>query len=88
MSGPAHDDLVRLVGATHEAVAHLPHNTDAVALYRSAAVRAEEVLPGPVGTAVAAVLAVEAAGARSFTILGASNPMLALAVAVLGLDPP
>lgn len=82
-------DLTRLLSVAHERVAHVRHDVDAVALYREAA-RAAERLSGPLGVAVAGVLA-EAAERRRMTglrgHLGCSNTMTALALAVLDGPP-
>lgn len=93
MSATRRDDLVRLVGAAHDAVTGLPYDTDAVALYRRAAAHAEQVWPGALGLAVAGVLAIAAERRESTRIrgiLGEHNTTLALALAVLArpLDQP
>jgi hypothetical protein len=85
-----HDALVRLVGLIHDATRHVSYRISAVQLYRDASDVAELRLPGPVGVAVAAVLAIAAERQRLSGVggsLGAERPMMALAVAVLGITP-
>jgi len=84
------DALVRLVGLTHEATRHVSHRTNVVQLYRDASAVAERRFPGPLGIAVAAVLATAAEHRRLSGVggsLGADQPMMALAVAVLEIVP-
>jgi hypothetical protein len=81
-----HDALVRLVGLTHEATRHISHRASALQLYRDARDVAEQRLPGPLGVAVATVLAIAAENRRLSGLsgsLGADRSMMALAVAVL-----
>lgn len=88
-----HDALVRLarlVGLTHDATKHISHRTSVVQLYRDASDVAERRLPGPLGIAVAAVLAAAAEHRRLSGVggsLGADQPTMALAVAVLEIIP-
>jgi hypothetical protein len=85
-----HDALVRLVGLTHDATRHVSHLTNVVELYRDASDVAEQRLPGPLGVAVAAVLATAAEHRRLSGVggsLGADQPTMALAVAVLEIVP-
>lgn len=83
---PEHVDLRRLVTAAHEATRHIAPEVDAQQLYTEASSVAEQAIPGPVGTAVAGVLAIAAESRRVRRLrgsLGESQPMLALALAVL-----
>lgn len=78
--------LLRLLDAAHRAVAGLPHDTDACALYRRAAGVAQARLPDPLALSVAGVLALAAENRRVSGVcgaLGADTTMLALALAVL-----
>jgi hypothetical protein len=82
-------NLTRLLTGAHDAVQHLPYDTDAVSLYRRAADRAELLWPDPFGRALAATLALaaherEASGLRG--MLGLPHPVIALALAVLDLE--
>lgn len=84
------DALVRLVGLAHEATRHVSHRTSVLQLYRDASDVAEQRLPGSLGVAVAAVLAIAAEQRRLSRIggsLGADRSMMALAVAVLEIVP-
>lgn len=78
-------ELERLLTLSHEAIHDLAHDVSAQRLYVDAARVAERHLPGPVGEAVAAVLALEAYAWRNRPngCLGASTTTLALALAVL-----
>jgi hypothetical protein len=81
-----HDALVRLIELTHDATMHIPHNTSVVQLYRDASDVAEQRLPGPLGIAIAAVLATAAERRWQSGVggsLGADRPTMALAIAVL-----
>jgi hypothetical protein len=81
-------ELCRLIDAAHSRVVGLVASTSAVQLYLDAARVAEQRIPGPVGTAVAGVLAVAAESRRLSGlrgVLGESEITLALAVAVLGM---
>jgi hypothetical protein len=83
------DALVRLVGLTHDATRHISHRTSALQLCRDASNVAEQRLPGPLGVAIAAVLAIAAERRRLSGVggsLGADQPTMALAVAVLCVD--
>jgi hypothetical protein len=78
-----HDALVRLVGLTHDATRHISHRASVAQLYRDASDVAEQKLPGPLGVAVAAVLATAAERRRLSGIggsLGADRPTMALAI--------
>lgn len=84
------DALVRLVGLTHDATMHVSHRASVVQLYLDASGVAERRLPGPLGVAVAAVLATAAERRRLSGVggsLGADRPTMALAVAVLEIVP-
>lgn len=87
---PDREALSGLISKVHNATAHLDAHASALQLYREARDAAEQCLPGPVGVAVAAVLA-EAAVTRAQSpiggSLGASKSLLALAVAVLEMVP-
>ena len=83
-------ELCRLIDAAHDVAVHIDASVSAVQLYLDAARVAEQRIPGPVGTAVAGVLAVAAedrrlSGLRG--VLGEQKTTLALAVAVLGSLP-
>lgn len=78
--------LVCLLGLTHDATAHVSHLTSVLQLYHDASNVAEQRLPGPLGVAVAAVLATAAERRRLSGVggsLGADQPTMALAIAVL-----
>jgi hypothetical protein len=83
-------ELLRLLGAVHDLVdERLPPGADARQLYGSAAAVAERVLPGPVGVAVAATLALAAHQRRNAGLggcLGESHASLALAVLDAGRE--
>jgi hypothetical protein len=81
-------ELARLVDTAHEATVHLAPATSAVALYLEASSVAEARIPGPLGTAVAGVLAIAAeqriaSGLRGN--LGEHRTMLNLATQVLSV---
>jgi ribosomal protein S12 methylthiotransferase accessory factor YcaO len=81
-----HDALVRLAGLTHDTTRHVSHRTSVLQLYREASDVAEQRLPGPLGVAVAAVLATAAEHRRLSGVggsLGADQSTMALALAVL-----
>lgn len=81
-----HDALIRLVRLTRDATKHVSHSTSVLQLYRDASAVAERRLPGLLGIAVAAVLATAAERRRLSEIsgsLGADQPTMALAIAVL-----
>lgn len=85
------DDLIRLVGLAHDATQHLPDTTSAVQLYLDAARAAEARFPGPIGVAVAGVLAIAAETRRVNRLggnLGEHRTTIALALAVLDDAPP
>lgn len=90
MTADDRDEWTRLVGLAHDATRHLSHRTSALQLYRDARDRAEQRLPGPLGVAVACVLA-EAAELRRLSgvggCLGANKAAMALAIAVLEIVP-
>lgn len=78
--------LVRLLGLTHDAIAHVSHRASVLQLYHDASNVAEQRLPGSLGVAVAAVLATAAERRRLSGVggsLGADQPTMALAIAVL-----
>jgi hypothetical protein len=84
------EEFARLVGLAHDATSHLASRTSALQLYRDARDVAEERLPGPLGVAVACVLAGAAyhrQQARVGGCLGADKSMMALAIAVLEVVP-
>lgn len=84
------EELARLVGLAHDATKHIASEVSAVQLYRDAAAVAEQRLPGPLGVAVAGVLAIAAETRRVRGlngILGEHHTMLSLAVAVLEILP-
>lgn len=86
----ADENLVRLVAAAHDATAHVASGVSAEQLYREAAHAAEQRIPGPLGTAVAGVLAVAAESRRVRRLrgnLGEHRTTMALALAVLGQLP-
>jgi hypothetical protein len=86
----ADENLVRLVAAAHDATAHVASGVSAEQLYREAAGIAEQRIPGPLGTAVAGVLAVAAESRRVRRLrgsLGEHRTTMALALAVLGQLP-
>ena len=90
MANTEHDALVRLVGLTHDATKHVFHRTSVVQLYRDASDAAERRWPGPLGVAIAAVLATAAERRRLSGVggsLGADRSMMALAIAVLEAVP-
>lgn len=79
-------ELARLCDASYEVTAHLAPHASAVALYLEASAAAEERIRGPLGTAIAGVLAIAAeqrigAGLRGWQ--GEHRTMLALATMVL-----
>jgi hypothetical protein len=79
-------ELARLVGLTSDATKHVSHRTSVLQLYRDASAVAERRLPGLLGIAVAAVLATAAEHRRLAGVggaLGADQPTMALAIAVL-----
>lgn len=82
-------ELTRLLTIAHEATKDVAHNVDAAQLFTDAA-RAAERLPGPLGTAVADVLALAAYERRPTGLrgnLGTPKTMTALALAVLAWMP-
>lgn len=84
----ASDDYAHeLLTAAHEAARRIPHGTHAVTLYRRASAAAADIVPGPLGLAIAGVLEIAALN-RELTglagVLGEHNAMLSLALAVLG----
>lgn len=82
--------LARLVGLTRDATKHVSHRTSVLQLYRDASDVAEQRLPGPLGVGVAAVLAIAAENRRLSGVsgaLGADQPTMALALAVLEIIP-
>lgn len=83
------DALVRLLDLTHNATRHISHRASVLQLYRDASHVAEQRIPGPLGVAIAAVLATAAELRRLSGVggsLGADHPTMALAVAVLCVD--
>lgn len=79
-------ELSRLLTLAHDAVAHIGFRTDAVQLYLDGSRAAERVIPGPLGVAIAGVLALaaqERCAARIGGVMGERSTTLALAVAVL-----
>lgn len=85
-----HEHLARLLGLAHDVTQHIDSQVSAVQLYRDAAAVAEQRIPGPLGVAVAGVLAVAAESRRVSGlrgILGERETTLSLAVAVLELVP-
>lgn len=84
------EELARLVGLAHDATKHIAPQVSAVQLYRDAVAVAEQCIPGPLGVAVAGVLAI-AAESRLISglngSLGEHKSTLALAVAVLEILP-
>lgn len=88
MSTTDREELSRLVGLAHDATAHIGFRTSAVQLYLDGSRAAERVIPGPLGVAIAGVLAMaaeERRAARIGGIMGERNTTLALALAVLEL---
>jgi hypothetical protein len=84
------EELARLVGLAHDATKHIASEVSAVQLYLDAAAVAEQRIPGPLGVAVAGVLAIAAESRRIRRLsgsLGEHRPTLALAVAVLEILP-
>lgn len=84
-------DLVRLTAVAHDRTESLPSSAPAADLYDRAAQHAEHRIPGPLGTAIAGVLAMAAHERRATGIggcLGAPRVMLALALAVTELPDP
>lgn len=84
------EELARLTGLAHDAVQHIASSVSAVKLYRDAAAVAEQRILGPLGVAVAGVLAIAAESRRVRGlngILGEHETMLSLAVAVLEFLP-
>lgn len=82
-------DLIRLITAAHHATEDLAHDVQAVELYRAAALAAESQIPGPLGLAVAGVLAIAAEHRRVQRLrgnLGEHRTTLALALAVLAME--
>lgn len=82
----ANPDLGRLVDAAHAATRIVDSRISARQLYDEAAAVAEQRIPGPLGTAVAGVLAIAAEHRRVSGLrgsLGEHKTTLALAIAVL-----
>lgn len=82
--------LHRLLGEAHDAARGINLTTDAGELYRDAAAVAEQRIAGPLGVAVAGVLAMAAEHRRASGMrgaLGADLTMLALATRVLEHPP-
>lgn len=81
-------DVLRLLDAAHDATRRIDPQTSARRLYLDAASVAERRIPGPLGTAVAGVLAIAAESRRVSRLagnLGEHKTTLALAIAVLEL---
>lgn len=90
MPDPRTAQLRRLLNHAHDTAGDIGYAEDAAALYQDATDVAEQRIPGPLGVAVAGVLAMaaehrRASGARG--ALGADLTMLALARRVLELQP-
>lgn len=82
--------LLRLLAAAHDTAGGIALAVDAAALYQAAATAAEQRIPGPLGVAVAGVLAMAAEHRRASGMrgaLGANLSMLALAQRVLEHPP-